>query len=84
VNGSEWCDFNDARRAVEVRIDGKSWKLNTGHSIDGLTILWPERVRSVIVDGSVQALKRVNWGEVEANYMVLDLKRDLEVNLTLA
>lgn len=84
VNGREWCYFNDARREVAIKSDGESWRLSASHAIDGLTVLWPERVRSVIVDGSVQGLESVNWGEVKANYMVLDLERDAEVSLALA
>ncbi len=83
VSGQQWCDFNDARRTVEVAKDGESWKLSGPRAIEGLTVLWPERVASVMVDGNARTLNKVNWGGVGARSLVLDVRPDKTVSMAV-
>jgi hypothetical protein len=82
VNGREWCDFNDARRTAQLERREADWQLRAERPIQGLTLLWPERVQGVCVNGQPCALQRVAWGGVAAKAMTVDV--DPSKVLTLA
>jgi len=73
LNGQEWCAFNDARRAVRIEKEGSVWKLKSPNRVSGLTLLWPEQVRTVAIDGQRYPLQRVGWGGVEAGWVKVDV-----------
>jgi len=82
VNGREWCDFNDARRTVQLERVEEGWQRRAERPIQGLTLLWPERVQGVCVNGHPCVLQRVAWGGVDAKAMTVDV--DPSEVLTLA
>ncbi|MCC6444200.1 MAG: hypothetical protein IT210_12195 [Armatimonadetes bacterium] len=61
LSGLAWSRFNDARRSARLVPQNGSWLLQSPEAVEGLTILWPERVKSVSVNGEPQALNRTAW-----------------------
>lgn len=73
VSGQEWCEFNDARRSVKISWQAGSWLVSSERPVRGLTILWPERVRSVRINGSSHALTSVAWGGITSGWTAVDI-----------